>query len=100
MNDRLNGEEEERAGNDVPDSQPPVESPPARPGSSPERPSLQGFDRWIQKRLIPTLGSVIVIAFLFKSFVPTPYGFSIGLVVGVVLLVVIYLITGSRGQVN
>jgi hypothetical protein len=95
VNDQVD-DREEPASNDSSPPEEPIESPPGPPAQLPERPNLQGFDRWIQKRLIPTLGSVIVIAFLFKSFVPVPYGFTVGLLTGLVLLIVIYLIDTYR----
>ena len=95
MNDQVDDREEPESNDSSPPEEP-IESPPGPPAQLPERPNLQGFDRWIQKRLIPTLGSVIVIAFLFKSFVPVPYGFTVGLLTGLVLLIVIYLIDTYR----
>ena len=95
MNDQVDDREEPES-NDSSSPEEPIESPPGPPAQLSERPNLQGFDRWIQKRLIPTLGSVIVIAFLFKSFVPVPYGFTVGLLTGLVLLIVIYLIDTYR----
>lgn len=97
MNDQMDDRDEQELNEDSPAAES-IESPPGPPVSLTDRPSLRDFDRWIQKRLIPTLGSVIVIAFLFKSFVPVPYGFSAGLLTGLVLLIVIYLIDFYRRQ--
>ena len=99
MNDQVDDREEQELNEDSPAGGP-VELPPGPPALLTERPSLQGFDRWVHRRLIPTLGGVIVIAFLFKSFVPIPYGFTVGLLTGLVLLIVIYLLDFYRQQHN
>ena len=71
------------------------ESPPTPPsaGSSdswPGRPGIDGFEDWLQKHLVFKLGGVLLIAFLFKSFVPVQLGFTLGLIVGAALLAIIY----------
>ena len=60
------------------------------------RPSLADFDKWLQKRVALTMGVVIVVAFLAKAFVPSSYSFTMGLILGVVALVVVYLIDFNR----
>lgn len=95
MNDEVDDREEQEL-NDSPPPEEPIESQPGPPALVSERPGLQDFDRWTQKRMIPTLGGVILIAFLFKSFVPVPYGFTVGMVTGLALLIVIYLIDFYR----
>ena len=77
------------------------ESPPTPPSAGspdswPGRPGIDGFETWLQKYLIFKLGGVILIAFLFKSFVPIQLGFTLGLLVGLVLLTAIYLIDMYR----
>ena len=77
------------------------ESPPTQPSAGspdswPGRPGVDGFETWLQKHLVFKLGGVIVIAFLFKSFVPVQLGFTLGLIVGAALLTIIYLIGAYR----
>jgi len=69
VNDEVDDREEQELNDSSPPEEP-VESPSGTPALVSERPGLQDFDRWTQKRMIPTLGGVIAIAFLFKSFVP------------------------------
>ena len=71
---------------------PPKASPPPRP----TRPTLADFDKWIQKRALVTMGSVIVIAFLAKSFVPVRFAFTAGLLAGAAFLIGLYLIEFYR----
>jgi hypothetical protein len=100
MNGRR-GPEKDKPGQPQPpnDSAPKVETPDPTPGPQEppaDRPNLRHFDRWIQKRVIPAMGGVILIAFLCKILIPVRYGFSLGLLIGVALLVVIYLIDFYR----
>ncbi len=71
---------------------PPTPPSAGSPDSWPGRPGIDGFEKWLQKHLIFKLGGVIVIAFLFKSFVPIELGFTLGLIVGAALLAIIYAI--------
>jgi hypothetical protein len=83
------GSRETAGGDQSTDGAPP---PKAVPPPRPDRPSLADFDKWIQKRALLTMGSVIVIAFLAKSFVPVRFAFTAGLLAGAAFLIGLYLI--------
>ena len=93
MNDQVEDREGQTSNGDSPAGEPVEPTPPLLPS---DRPNLEDLDRWVQKRLVLKLGAVVVIAFLFKSFVPIPYGFTVGLLTGLALLVAIYLISFHR----
>jgi hypothetical protein len=86
VNDQIERKDEES--DDPPPAVPGVEPPPAPTA----RPTLTDFDRWIQKGMIAKMGAVIVIAFLVKTFAPTRFAFSLGLLAGVTLLALLYLL--------
>lgn len=60
-------------------------------GSTPQ-PSLAHFDEWIKRRGVIGIGLVILVAFLVKAFGPIEYGFTVGLILGVILLTGFYLL--------
>lgn len=59
--------------------------------ASKRRPSIGDFDQWVQKRMALTIGAIIGLAFLLKTFLSVRYGFTLGLLAGVAVLALIYL---------
>lgn len=76
------------------DTKPPDTSPPApvKPRAPAPRPGLEGFERWLQKAMAVKLLLVIVVAFLFKVFMPSQVSFTLGLAVGLGVLIAIYIV--------
>jgi hypothetical protein len=88
-----------RPPDDVAELKTPDELPaPTRSGPPPvaERPGMEGFERWLRTTMVVKLLAVIVIAFLFKVFLPFRVSFTLGLVVGLTVLIVAYLIDFYR----
>lgn len=73
------------------------ESPTGRTPPAP-RPNLEDFERWLKQTMAVKLLVVIVIAFLSKVFVPTGVSFTLGLAVGLAVLVAVYLVDWRRKQ--
>jgi len=76
----------------------PTESSPApvQAHAPVERPGLEGFEQWLQKTMTVKLLMVIVVAFVFKTFVPFRIAFTLGLAVGLAGLAGAYLVDFYR----
>jgi len=83
-----------KRGQQSPDASPPeiVPNAPVEPRAPTPRPGLEGFERWLQKAMAVKLLLVIVVAFLFKVFVPGRVSFTLGLAVGLGALIAIYVV--------
>ena len=91
----VDGEEQKAAGN-LPAEIPSSPHTQSGPQPSVQRPGLEGFERWLQKTMIVKLLVVIVVAFLFKVFVPTRISFTLGLAVGLAVLIIAYVVDYYR----
>ena len=63
----------------------------------PDRPSLAGLDEWIRKNTFVSMGLVVATAFVAKAIAPF-HSFTIGLLLGVIAVVGLYLLRFYLGR--